>query len=76
MRKSNYLNDKNKFTQYLSTNLALQRIIDGKLQHKEGNYTLSHISIIPILTTKMTGSNNHFSLLTPYINVPNSSLKT
>jgi hypothetical protein len=25
---------------YLSTNLALQRIIDGKLQHKEGNYTL------------------------------------
>jgi hypothetical protein len=32
--------DKTKFTQYLSTNLALQRIIDGKHQHKEGNYTL------------------------------------
>jgi hypothetical protein len=32
--------DKNKFIQYLSTNPALQRIIDGKLQHKEGNYTL------------------------------------
>ena len=32
--------DKNKFTQYLSTNPALQRIIDGKGQHKEGNYTL------------------------------------
>jgi hypothetical protein len=32
--------DKNKFTQYLSTNPALQRIINGKLQHKEGNYTL------------------------------------
>jgi hypothetical protein len=32
--------DKNKFTQYLSTNPALQRIIDGKLQHKEGNYAL------------------------------------
>jgi hypothetical protein len=30
--------DKNKFTQYLSTNPALQRIIDRKLQHKEGNY--------------------------------------
>jgi hypothetical protein len=29
--------DKNKFTQYLSTNPALQRITDGKLQHKEGN---------------------------------------
>jgi hypothetical protein len=32
--------DKTKFTQYLSTNPALQRIIDGKHQHKEGNYTL------------------------------------
>ena len=32
--------DKNKFTQYLSTNPALQCIIDGKYQHKEGNYTL------------------------------------
>jgi hypothetical protein len=32
--------DKNKFTQYLSTNPALQWIIDGKCQHKVGNYTL------------------------------------
>ena len=32
--------DKTKFTQYLSMNPALQRIIDGNLQHKEGNYTL------------------------------------
>jgi hypothetical protein len=32
--------DKNKFTHYLSTNPGLQRIIHGKLQHKEGNYTL------------------------------------
>jgi hypothetical protein len=32
--------DKTKFTQHLSTNPALQRIIDGKHQHKEGNYTL------------------------------------
>ena len=31
---------KTKFTQYLSINPALQRIIDGKHQHKEGNYTL------------------------------------
>jgi hypothetical protein len=30
--------DKNKLTQYLSTNPALQRIIS--FQHKEGNYTL------------------------------------
>ena len=32
--------DKTKFTHYLSTNPALQRIINGKLQHKEENYTL------------------------------------
>ena len=32
--------DKTKFTQYLFTNPALQRITDGKLQHKEENYTL------------------------------------
>jgi hypothetical protein len=32
--------DKNKFTKYLSINPALQRIMNGKHQHKEGNYTL------------------------------------
>jgi hypothetical protein len=32
--------DKMKLTQYLSTNLVLQRILDGKLQCKEGNYIL------------------------------------
>ena len=32
--------DKNNFTQYLSTNLVLQRIIKGKHQHKDGNYIL------------------------------------
>jgi hypothetical protein len=32
--------DKIKFTQYLSTNPALQRVIDGKLEQKEENYTL------------------------------------
>jgi hypothetical protein len=31
--------DKTKFTQYPSTNTELQRIIDEKGQHKEGNYT-------------------------------------
>jgi hypothetical protein len=31
---------KTKFTQYLSINPALQRIIDGKHQYKEGNYAL------------------------------------
>jgi hypothetical protein len=32
--------DKTKFIQYPSTNPALQRIINGKCQHKEENYTL------------------------------------
>jgi hypothetical protein len=32
--------DKTKFTQYLSMNPTLQRIIKGKRQHKEGNNTL------------------------------------
>jgi hypothetical protein len=32
--------DKTKFTQYLSTNPAFQRIIKGKLQQKEGIYAL------------------------------------
>jgi hypothetical protein len=32
--------DKTKFPQYLSTNPALQRIIKGKHQHKDGNDTL------------------------------------
>ena len=32
--------DKTKFTQYLSINPALQRIIGGNHQYKEGSYTL------------------------------------
>ena len=32
--------DKTKFTQYLPSHPALQKILDGKIQHKEGNYTL------------------------------------
>jgi hypothetical protein len=32
--------DKTRFTQYLSTNTVLQRIIKGKHQHKDRNYTL------------------------------------
>jgi hypothetical protein len=39
-RENKILHDKKKFTQYLSTNPALRRIIDGKDPHKEGNYTL------------------------------------
>jgi hypothetical protein len=31
--------NKTKFKHYLSTNSALQKIIEGKVQHKERNYT-------------------------------------
>jgi hypothetical protein len=38
--KTKVFHDKTKFTQYLSTNPALQRIIKGKHQQKDGKYTL------------------------------------
>jgi hypothetical protein len=38
--QTNIFHGKAKFTQYLAMNPALQRIINGKHQHKEGNYTL------------------------------------
>jgi hypothetical protein len=61
---------KTKFTQYLYTNPALQRIITGKHQYKDRNYILektksnpstnqkenSHKKRVPTLTTKITGS--------------------
>jgi len=39
-RKAMIFHDKAKFTQYLTTNLALKRKIDGNLQYKEGNCIL------------------------------------
>jgi hypothetical protein len=42
-RENKILHDKTKFIQYFSINPALQRIIDGKHQHKEGNYTLEKV---------------------------------
>jgi hypothetical protein len=36
-RETKVFHDKTKFTLYLSMNPALQRIIKGKPQHKEGN---------------------------------------
>jgi hypothetical protein len=89
-RENKIFQDNIKFTQYRSTNPALQRIIDGKHQHKEGNYTLekkqesnlstnpkdnSYTSIIPPLTTKITGSKNSFSLIFLNINGLNSTIK-
>ena len=34
--------DKTKFKQYLSTNPVLQRMLEGKLQQKEGHYTIEN----------------------------------
>ena len=39
-REAKIFHDKNKFTQYLSTNPALQRINKRKTKTKKGNYTL------------------------------------
>jgi hypothetical protein len=61
--------DKNKFTEYLYTNPALQRIKNRKLQPREGNY------ILKIARKKKTGKNNHFSLISPQINGFNSPIK-
>ena len=69
--------DKTKFTHYLSMNPALQRIIMGKHQHKDRNYALekqesnpstnlkedSCKNRITTLTTKITGGNNYFFLI-------------
>jgi hypothetical protein len=82
--------DKTKFTQCLSTNPTLQRIIKGKLQHKEGNYAQekarNNLSTnlkentsknrIPTLTTKITGSNNYFCLISLNIIGLNTQIKT
>jgi hypothetical protein len=81
--------DKNKFTQYFPTNPVIQSIVEGKLQHKEENYTLeksikviishkkreNNTNIIPSLTTKVTGTNSHGSVISLNINVLNSSIK-
>jgi hypothetical protein len=69
-------------------NPALQKIIKGKPQHKERNSLKkqqsnpstnlkedSHKNRIPTLTTKITGSNNDFSLISLNINGLNSPIK-
>jgi hypothetical protein len=79
----------NKFKQYLSMKPALQRIIKGRLQHKNGNYTLEKArkqsfnkhkggsckNRIPTLKRKITGSSNYFSLISLNINGFNSPIK-
>ena len=43
--------DKTRFKQYVSTNPALQKILEGKLQPKEANYNQKNISIRESLST-------------------------
>jgi hypothetical protein len=40
MEKPRYFMKKIKYTQYLSMNPVLQRIIKGKFQYKDGKYAL------------------------------------
>jgi hypothetical protein len=88
--KTKVFYDKTKSTQYLSMYPALQRIITGKHQHKDRNYTLekarkypltnlkedSRKNRIPSLTQKITGSSsNYFSLISFNINGLSSPIK-
>jgi hypothetical protein len=64
-----------------------KKIIEGKLQHCEGNYTqvTNHLSrnpneknythIIPLPTTKLKGTNNYWSLISLNMTQLNSLLK-
>lgn len=40
--KTKIFHGKTKFTQYIFTNASLQGVIDGKLEHMEGNYTIEN----------------------------------
>ena len=53
--------DKTKFTQYLPRNPALQRIIKGKDQHKDGNYTLEKAKKYSFNKPKITQPQNQNS---------------
>ena len=70
--------DKTKFTQYLSRNPALQRIITEKGKKNNPSTNLkedSHRNRKKILTTKIIGSNNYFYLISLNINGLNSPIK-
>ena len=90
MEKPKYSMAKPNSHNYLSTNPALQRIIKGKRptqggkllprKKQESNPSTnlkedSHKNRIPFLTTKTTGSNNYFSLISLNINGLNSPIK-
>jgi hypothetical protein len=77
---------KTTFTQYLSIYPALQRIIDAKCQHNEGNYTLEKASNLystnPVednytnikIISVINENNNHYYLISLNINGLNSPI--
>jgi hypothetical protein len=78
--------EKPKFKHYLSTNPALQRILEGKLQHKEdtckeqeilttNSKAESHKHIKPPTKTNIPGTNSHLFLISLNINGLNSTIK-
>jgi hypothetical protein len=81
--------EKIKFTQNFSSNTALQRKKLEKSNKRketipwikqESNLSTNtekdgHTNIIPILITKIKGSNNNYSLISPNINGLNSPIK-
>ena len=71
--------DKNRFKQYISTNPALQKVLEGKPQPKEANNTHNSTDIWQPSTKhyhqKITRVNNHWALIPLNINGLNSPIK-
>ena len=91
-RDNKIFQDKTRFKQYLSMNLALQKVLEGKVKPKEISYThkntdnrYSHISkfqrremhTTPPTKTKrkISGTSNHWSLISINISGLNSPIK-
>jgi hypothetical protein len=58
-RESNIFHDRTKFKQYLSTNLAQQRGLEGKFQCKEVSYPHENIEIKLSHTSKIRRRETH-----------------
>jgi hypothetical protein len=57
--------DKTEFKQHLSTNTTLQRILEGKLQEKEGNYTQENKKNYYLTKKTKTKNENHTNIIPP-----------
>jgi hypothetical protein len=54
--KNKIFHDKTKFKQYFSIKPALQKILQGKFQHKEANYTSKNQEINLLTTNSKEGN--------------------